>query len=241
MSSEATARRGQLFVVSAPSAAGKTTLIRRLFEGLWHDGERPEFAVSHTTRRPRPDEKAGVHYHYVDDATFDGMVVGEEFLEWAEVHGRRYGTSRSEVDGRLARGVDVVLDLDVQGAESVLATHPDACSVLVLPPSYEELYRRIAGRGHESAEEIARRLSVSLWEIERYSIYDYVIINDEVERACSELKAVLTARRCSREHNETRIQAILADFRSALGPRAHHTRQHPSPLEINDGSDSREN
>lgn len=240
MSSSAPGRQAQLFVVSAPSAAGKSTLIKLLFDGGWQGGERPEFAVSHTTRRSRPDEEAGLHYHFVDDAEFDRMVAAGEFLEWARVHGHRYGTSRREVDDRLARGVDVLLDLDVQGAASVLEAHPDACSVLILPPSYEELRRRLATRGHDDADSMARRLSVSLWEIERYGIYDYVIINDDAERACGELRAILTARRCLREHNEARIQAILADFRAALGPTEHLT-QPPAPrVETNDGPHSRE-
>lgn len=238
MSSNQPRRRSQLFVVSAPSAAGKTTLIERLFDGAWGSDERPEFAVSHTTRPPRPGERPGAHYHFIDDAEFDRMVAAGEFLEWAEVHGCRYGTSRSEVDARLARGADVLLDLDVQGAANVIAVHPEVCSVLVLPPSYQELYRRIAGRGHDSAESVSRRLSVSLWEIERYGIYDYVIINQEVERACRELKAVLTASRCLRQHNEERIQAILEDFRRALGPTRQHTPA--SRVETSDGSNSRE-
>jgi guanylate kinase len=237
MSSDRPSRRPQLFIVAAPSAAGKGTLIKRLFDGGWGGGDRPEFAVSHTTRPPRPGERAGVHYHFIDEATFERMVDDDEFVEWADVHGRRYGTSRTEIENRLARGVDVLLELDVQGTAQVLASHPDVCSVLILPPSYDELHRRITARGHDSPESVARRLSVSLWEIERYEIFDYVIINDEIERAGSELEAVLTARRCLREHNETRIQAILADFREAVGPTQHS--QAPR-VENNDGSDSRE-
>jgi len=215
-SSGATTGQADLFVVAAPSAAGKTTLIERLYAAA--DEPLPEFSVSHTTRSPRAGEVDGVSYHFVDDVAFTRMVEAGEFLEWAEVHARRYGTARSEVEGRLARGADVLLDIDVQGVASVKAAYPRACAILVLPPSYAELERRISARGQDEAESIARRLSVSLWEIERYALFDYAIINSDVELATRELAAVIAARGVRLERREARVKAILEDFRSALDP-----------------------
>lgn len=208
--------RADLFVIAAPSAAGKTTLIKSLYATAPSDAPPPEFSVSHTTRSPRPGEVDGVNYHFVDEPEFGRMVEAGEFLEWAEVHGRRYGTARAEVEQRLARGTDVLLDIDVQGVANVRKAFPECCAILVLPPSYAELERRIAARGHDKPEDIARRLSVSLWEIERYELFDYVIINADIERACSELSGVITTRRARLERREERVRAIIEDFRSAL-------------------------
>jgi guanylate kinase len=216
MSSSRRISRADLFVVAAPSAAGKTTLIERLYSAS--DASVPEFSVSHTTRSPRAGEIDGVSYHFVGDAEFDRMVEADLFLEWADVHAHRYGTARSEVEGRFARGADVLLDIDVQGVASVKAAYPDACAILVLPPSYAELQRRISARGQDGAESIARRLSVSLWEIERYALFDYAIINSDVELATRELAAVITARGVRLERREARVKAILEDFRRALDP-----------------------
>ncbi len=224
-------RRGDLFVLSAPSGTGKTTLVRYLDRHPWPHGEAPEFSVSHTTREPRSGEVDGVHYHFVDTSTFDSMVEANDFLEWAMVHGQRKGTARSEVADRLADGRDVLLDIDVQGAANVLEAHPDACAVLVLPPSYGELAERIAGRGADTAADIARRLSVSLWEIERYTIYDYVIINDEVDRAGRELAAIITARRATRERREADVERILEDFRNSIPGTTSGANPEPSSTE----------
>lgn len=229
---------GALFVIAAPSAAGKTTLIERLYES-GEPAPLPEFSVSHTTRGPRPGEVDGVNYHFVDEAEFSRLITAGEFLEWAEVHGRRYGTTRSEVDQRLLRGADVLLDIDVQGVAKVKDVFPDANAILVLPPSYAELEKRIAGRGHDPAESIARRLSVSLWEIERYPLFDYVIINSDVEHAGRELAAIIAARHARLDRREERVQAILEDFRSALDPTQHQP-QDATPIGDQDGSNSRE-
>ena len=217
MSSSVSAPKADLFVVAAPSAAGKTTLIKALYRSAERTSERmPEFSVSHTTRAPRSGEQDGVNYHFVDDSEFDRMIEAGEFLEWAEVHGRRYGTARSEIDARLARGVDVLLDIDVQGVDSVKRAYPECCAVLILPPSYAELERRMHERGQDAPDSVARRLSVSLWEIERYALFDYVIINDDVEQAGRELASVIAVRRARLERREERVKAILEDFRSAL-------------------------
>ena len=204
--------RGDLFIVSAPSGAGKTTLIQHMLEGpLGADG-RLAFSVSHTTRRARPGEVEGDDYYFVDLPAFRAMIAEERFLEWAEVHGNCYGTSKEEVLPRLAAGQDVVLDIDVQGADQVQARHPDACSIFILPPSYRDLERRLAQRGLDGAAEVRRRLAASLSEIERYERYQYVIINDDAARASAALAAIIVARRQRRERLQRRVREVIEDF-----------------------------
>lgn len=203
--------KGELFILSAPSGAGKTTLIQNLLNG----GPRCPglaFSVSHTTRKPRPGEVDGRDYHFVDQATFERMIVDDRFLEWAEVHQCFYGTSVDEVFPRLAQGLDVLLDIDVQGTERVLERHPEAHSIFVLPPSYEALAARLAQRGLDDPEQISRRLAVSLWEIKRYDRYRYVIINDDRERASEALVAIILEKRHRRERIEGRVLEILKSF-----------------------------
>ena len=213
MSSE-TVPRGDLFLLSAPSGAGKTTLIRGLFDSLAGDGE-IVFSISHTTRAPRAGEQDGREYHFVDAATFRRMIAEDQFLEWAEVHGHYYGTSRAAVLPLLERGADVVVDIDVQGAERLMRGFPQAYSVFILPPSYDDLVRRLHGRGLDDEDQIARRLAVSLWEIRRYDSYQYVIINDDVERASRALAAIVLEKRQRRSRQENRIARVLADFERA--------------------------
>jgi guanylate kinase len=213
MSSE-TPARGDLFLLSAPSGAGKTTLIRRLGEWLAGDGELV-VSVSHTTRRPRAGESDGRDYHFVDADRFRQMIVEDRFLEWAEVHGNYYGTSRDAVLPFLDRGVDVVVDIDVQGAERLMHQFPEAHSVFVLPPSYRDLVRRLRGRGLDDPEQIARRLAVSLWEIRRYDSYQYVIVNDDVERAGRALAAIVLEKRQRKSRQRSRIERVVADFQRA--------------------------
>jgi guanylate kinase len=215
MSNEGPAR-GDLFLLSAPSGAGKTTLIRRLGEWLAVDGELV-VSVSHTTRRPRAGECDGRDYHFVDADRFRQMIVEDRFLEWAEVHGNYYGTSRDAVLPFLERGVDVVVDIDVQGAERLMHQFPEAHSVFVLPPSYEDLVRRLRGRGLDDPEQIARRLAVSLWEIRRYDSYQYVIVNDDVERAGRALAAIVLEKRQRKSRQRSRIERVVADFQRARG------------------------
>jgi guanylate kinase len=208
-------RRGELFIVSAPSGAGKTTLIGALMarpEAL----DPLEFSVSHTTRAPRAGEQDGREYHFVTRERFAGMVDDGRFLEWAEVHGNLYGTSRDEVDPRLERGIDVLLDIDVQGAEQVLARRPEAQSIFVLPPSYEDLERRLRGRALDGDADIARRLDVSLSEIKRYSLYGYVIINRDAALASEALAAIILEKRCRRDRMEGRVGEVVADFERSL-------------------------
>lgn len=207
---------GELFIVSAPSGAGKTTLIRSLFDGRLGATGDIAFSVSHTTRRPRDGEVDGRDYHFVSAAEFERMAEAGEFLEWAVVHGNRYGTAKREVFPRLERGTDVVLDIDVQGAEQVLARHPEAQSVFVLPPSYEALEARLAGRGLDDPEAIRRRLHVSIWEISRYDRYRYVIINDDVRQAGEVLAAIILEKRHGQERMRERIQEVLTSFQERV-------------------------
>ncbi|MGD2115110.1 MAG: guanylate kinase [Acidobacteriota bacterium] len=210
--------RGELFILSAPSGAGKTTLINSVLEGAVGRFGGLAFSVSHTTRKPRRGEVPGEDYHFVSHQVFQGMMANEEFLEWAEVHNNYYGTSNAEVFPRLEAGTDVLMDIDVQGAERVLARHPEANSVFIMPPSFEALKQRLSSRGLDDPQEIARRLAVSIWEIKRYHQYDHVIINDDAERASEALASIILERRCRRERMEDAVQEVLRDFRRAAHP-----------------------
>lgn len=208
--------KGTLLIVSAPSGAGKTTLIRRALAGQDAEIDRVRFSVSHTTRPARPGEIDGRDYHFVDDETFERMREDGEFLEWAEVYGQKKATSRAAVLPLLEQGFDVLLDIDIQGAAQVVESYPEAESVLILPPNFGELERRIRERGADTAEQLARRLDSSLEAVECYEMFDYVMINDHLERAEETLRAILIAIRHRRERQAERIAEILKDFRRAL-------------------------
>ncbi|OAQ20385.1 guanylate kinase [Thermosulfurimonas dismutans] len=183
---------GLLLVISAPSGAGKTTLCRLLIERAGFS-----FSVSHTTRSPRSGEVEGRDYYFVDRKTFEEMIRKGEFLEWAEVHGNLYGTSWEEVNRRLSSGQDLLLDIDVQGASQVRKRLGSrAIFVFIMPPSLEELERRLRGRGTEDEITVARRLARAREEMNYASWFDYVVVNDEVERAFEDLLAIVRAERC---------------------------------------------
>jgi len=209
---------GELFILSAPSGAGKTTLIQTLVAGGFADLGGLAFSVSHTTRKPRQGEADGRDYHFVDRAAFEAMVEADAFLERAKVHDNFYGTSRGEVFPRLERGIDVLLDIDVQGAEQVMARCPQAHGIFVLPPSYEDLERRLRRRALDDDQTIAKRLAVSLEEIKRYERYHYVIINDDARRASEVLAAIILEKRHRRERMQPRVQEILRDFQDGAPP-----------------------
>ncbi|HSS52869.1 MAG TPA: guanylate kinase [Thermoanaerobaculia bacterium] len=211
---------GELFILSAPSGTGKTTLIQSLMAGGLNGLGGLAFSVSHTTRQPRDGETDGRDYHFVDPATFQAMIDAGAFLEWAQVHDNYYGTSRAEVFPRLEEGIDVVLDIDVQGAERVLSDQPEAHGIFVMPPSYEDLETRLRHRGKDDEATIARRLAASLREMKRYDRYHYVIINDDARRASEALVAIILAKRHRRERMQTRVQEILRDFQDRGSPRA---------------------
>jgi len=175
--------RGKLFVISGPSGAGKGTLRRELFKAI------PElvYSVSVTTRKPRFGEVDGVDYFFISQSEFARMRDSGELLEWAEVHGNLYGTPRKFVEKNLGEGKSVVLEIDVQGALQVKRTFPEAVLIFILPPSQEELSRRLHGRGTESEEELEVRLRNAQWELEKKDIYDYAVVNDDVKKASIEL------------------------------------------------------
>jgi guanylate kinase len=215
-------QRGELFILSAPSGAGKTTLIQTLLARADRSGVRGlaslAFSVSHTTRQPRQGEVNGKDYHFVDHATFQAMITDGAFLEWARVHDNLYGTSLAEVFPRLEQGVDVLLDIDVQGAERVMASQPRAHGIFVLPPSYADLERRLHLRALDDEKTIARRLAVALQEMRRYDRYHYVIINDDADRASEALAAIILEKRHRQERMLGRVQEILSNFQDRGTP-----------------------
>jgi guanylate kinase len=201
---------GTLWVVSAPSGAGKTSMTRALAPRLTELGWPAEISVSYTTRAPRTGEVEGVHYHYIDMATFMSMIEHGDFLEHAEVFGRRYGTGLSRTERLLAAGVDVILDIDWQGARQVRAQRSDVCSVFILPPSSEELERRLRSRGTDSDAVIAERMAEARAEMSHHAEYDYLLVNDEFSRALDELAAIFMARRLRAVTQQARHAKLIA-------------------------------
>ena len=184
--------RRLLIVVSAPSGAGKTSLCEwavRAVPGLVH-------SVSFTTRPPRPDEQNGTDYHFVDEATFRAMVARGDFAEWAQVHGQLYGTSRLLLAQHFAAGLDAILDIDTQGAAILRRVNPDGVFVFIVPPSWAQLEARLRRRQSDSEAAIQRRLQRAREEVTAYPGYQYVIVNDEFDRAAEHLKAIILAERC---------------------------------------------
>lgn len=182
-----TSARGALYVVSAPSGTGKTTVVRRLLT------KHPELveSISVTTRKPRPGERDGVDYHFVDDDAFDALIRADHFAEWAEVHGNRYGTPQRPIDEAVARGRKVVLDIDVQGGMNLKKRFPDAITVFLLPPSKDALVARLRGRATEDEDQIERRLKNATHEMSFKDRYDHRVINDDVERAVHDLERLM--------------------------------------------------
>jgi guanylate kinase len=196
-----------LFVVSGPSGCGKSTLIGRVLRDL----ENLRFSVSHTTRPLRGGEVDGREYHFVSRDEFDAMVREGKFVEWAEVHGHRYGTSRAEIELRPS-GEDVVLDIDVQGAGQIRAGSRKAVFVFVMPPVFDELRKRLLARKTDDPAAIEKRLETARREILAYGKFDYAVINQDLEKASAELKAIFLAERCRPAAREAEIAGILASF-----------------------------
>lgn len=182
---------GHLFIVAAPSGAGKTTLVRMLLDRDPGIG----VSISSTTRLPRPGEENGRAYHFVDVQSFLEMVGRGEFLEWAEVHGNYYGTSKLWIESEMAAGRDVLLEIDWQGAQQVRKVFPGAIGIFILPPSLAALKERLSGRGTDSAEIIARRFAAARDEMRHADEFDYVIINDDLQQAFGNLQSVISASR----------------------------------------------
>jgi guanylate kinase len=199
-----------VIVVSAPSGAGKTTILARVLRDL--GGIR--FSVSHTTRAPRGVERDGVEYHFVDEAAFERLRDAGGLLEWAQVHGNLYGTGVAEIERASAAGVDILLDLDVQGAAQVRDRVEDAVTVFILPPSYEVLEHRLRGRGQDDEATIRRRLAAAGREIDAFVNYDFAIVNDDLDACVEELKSIVRAARCRVAVVSERARAIERTFQS---------------------------
>ncbi len=216
--------RGILFIVSSPSGGGKTTLIKRAMARLGEAGFASHFSVSHTTRAPRPatadplraGEVDGADYHFVSRKDFREMADRGEFLEWAEYAGNLYGTSRAEVDERLARGVDVFLDIEVKGAGQVKSQVEDAVKVFVYPPSYAVLKGRLEARRQDSPEAIRQRLEWALGEFRTSGDFDYAIINDRLEEAVDAMYGICRAEHQRFKRLKPRLDVVREDFRAAL-------------------------
>ncbi len=196
--------RGQLIVLSGPSGVGKSTVIAELF------GQRKNiyFSVSYTTRQPRVGEQDGVNYNFVDRVEFERMIAAGELLEYAEYVNNYYGTSLKAIQERLDAGVDVLLDIEVQGAAKVRSRCPDALFIFIIPPSFEELSRRLHRRGTDGEDVIAGRLEKARVEFKEIPNYDYLVINDKVSEAVAEIEAILTAAECRVDNRKS----ILAQF-----------------------------
>lgn len=209
--SKATGCRGTLFVVSSPSGGGKGTLIRCVLDVV----PNLSYSVSFTTRAPRPGEHNGREYFFISPEVFHEMVASGEFLEWACVHGNYYGTAKQQVVEETAAGIDIVLEVDVQGAASVRQLLLDSVSIFILPPSYEVLKERLITRGTDSPEELEVRLRNAPEELRQYSAFDYVIINDEVDRAAAQLASIIYAERARCVRQENLVREVIEKFKPA--------------------------
>ena len=199
---------GRLIVVSSPSGGGKGTLIRRVLKEVPNLG----YSVSYTTRQARPGETNGRDYFFVTTATFIEMERAGAFLEWANVHGNLYGTARAQVERELMEGRDIILEIDVQGAKSVRSLVSAAVSVFILPPSFDVLCERLTARGSERADDLSLRLRNARGEVEHYNEFEYVIINDEADRAARQLASIVYAERARRERQVYLAKRVLATF-----------------------------
>jgi len=201
---EQTNKSGKLIIISAPSGAGKTTLV----EVLCKADPKLMVSISHTTRPRRDGEKDGVAYHFTDIDAFRKMVDAEQFLEHARVFDNYYGTSKAALESQLSKGIDVILEIDWQGAESVRQLMPESVSILILPPSLQALETRLTGRGEDDAGTIQKRMDDAINELSHYKDYDYLVINDEFELALGELQGLIAALR----ENQRPQQADLSEF-----------------------------
>lgn len=202
---------GDLFIVSGPSGAGKSAL------SAWAVQSVPglRFSISYTTRSPRGSERDGVEYHFVDRGAFEDLVHGGELLEWAEVYGNYYGTSRRQIDEILGNGEDVLLDVDVQGARAIRRKRPESISIFVLPPSFQVLRDRLISRKEDRKYVIEQRLKIACKEIKSYEDYDYLIINDNLGKSMEELRAIIVGSRCRKTARALVAESIVATFGGA--------------------------
>ena len=203
--------KGNLYILSAPSGAGKSSLISALLQQ--DENKRMMVSVSHTTRQPRQGEVEGVHYYFVSVEEFERLIDEGIFLEYAKVFGGNYyGTSLPAIEANLAKGIDVFLDIDWQGAQQIRAKVPDVKSIFILPPSLPELERRLIGRGQDSAKVIADRMSKAVSEISHYTEYDYIIVNDNFTQALTDLKSILRAEKLTLTYQYKQNQRLINEL-----------------------------
>jgi guanylate kinase len=199
-------RRGILIVISAASGTGKTSLRRHLLETLSH----AERSISYTTRKARGDEVDGRDYHFIDDQEFMRMVEAKEFIEWAQVFGHRYGTGVKAVREQLEGGVDVLLDIDVQGGAQIKELFPEALLIFLLPPSMDELRRRLVNRATDAPEVIELRLAKARHEIAQCHLYDFLVLNDDFDRAAADMRAIILASRMRVNRPDDLVDSLLS-------------------------------
>ena len=200
---------GQIFVFSAPSGAGKSTIAEALMERV----DALAYSISHTSRRPRGSEQDGVDYHFVTRSTFRDMIEKNAFLEWAEVHGHLYGTSLTAINAQVSAGFDILMDLDVQGGRNVKDQFPDSVLIFLLPPSLKVLENRLATRGTDDPPVVRKRMVQASEEIKSCSWYDYIVINDDLEKAIDEARSIIVSERCRRVR---RMDWVSAHFKRII-------------------------
>ncbi|MGE6463787.1 guanylate kinase [Pseudoalteromonas tetraodonis] len=200
--------RGNLFILSAPSGAGKSSLINALLK----KHADMKVSVSHTTRAPRPGENDAEHYHFVSVDEFKALIAKDDFFEWAQVFDNYYGTSKQAIESQLAAGIDVFLDIDWQGARQVREIMDDVKTIFILPPSKQELEQRLNNRGQDSAEIIAGRMAQAQSETSHYDEYDFVVVNDDFDTALSEIESIVIAQRLTLKAQTTRHQTLINEL-----------------------------
>ena len=210
MSSQPEQAKGTLFILSAPSGAGKTSLVKALIASL----DNVVVSVSHTTRPSRPGEVDGVNYHFVDEETFLKLRSEDGFFEWAEVFGNLYGTAKAGIDDQLARGIDVILEIDWQGARQIREQRDDAVSLFILPPSTATLRQRLTTRGQDNDEVIEKRMLAAKAELAHYNEADFLVLNDVFERALEDLQSIVRACRLKQEKQSKNLRNTLSDLLS---------------------------
>lgn len=200
--------QGKLYIISAPSGAGKTSLVKQLLKETQH----LSVSVSHTTRPMRPGEIHGSDYFFVSVETFKNMIAEKAFLEYAQVFDNFYGTSQQAVEDNLNNGIDVILEIDWQGAQQIREMQPECWSIFILPPSIEVLQQRLRGRGQDSEETIARRMADAVTEMSHHDEFDYLIVNDDFNQALTELKSIIVANRLQRKRQQQKLGSLLKNL-----------------------------
>jgi len=200
--------QGTLYVVSAPSGAGKTSLLKQLIQEV----KQVETSISHTTRDKRSGEQDGVDYHFVDQQKFKQLIDEDAFFEHAEVFGNFYGTSKASIQSQLSNGIDVILEIDWQGARQIQQQIPESCSIFILPPTKDALYQRLKGRGQDDESVIERRMQAAQSEMSHYDEYDYLVINDDFSLAVNELKAIILAKRQKLTYQQQKYAYLLSNL-----------------------------